>query len=193
MKVKWWHVPPALCLAVIIVGVLSAGPAALAAEAEADDYDAEYCREVGDAHYKRGEYEEALKWYERAERLMPLREYIHYNKAITFYELGRYEEAVSSYDGALKQNPDHALAYEAYEGKGAALTRLGEFEQALEAFDEALARNPEYARAHLDKGIALHKLGRYEEAAQSFGRAANGRTTAASPVGFYATAKAAGR
>jgi tetratricopeptide (TPR) repeat protein len=130
---------------------------------------ADFCYQAGGVSHSREEYGLALRLYEVAGWLAPRRPWVHFGKAITFDGLGRYEDAVASYDRFLEYYPGHPIACV---GKGEALMHIGESERALEYFDEALARTPGSAWAHYRKGKALLKLGRYEEAAQHLGLAA---------------------
>jgi tetratricopeptide (TPR) repeat protein len=154
MRVKWWRVPRGLYVAAVLVGVLAAGTAS-AAGAEAEDYDAEDCREVGDAHYERGEYEEALEWYERGLALDPEDVYLYVGKAEALYGLERLGEALAYYDRALELTPDDILPdYEEerilaifaiqpfpwilHKRKADILAELGRRKEAIESYDQAL-------------------------------------------------------
>ncbi len=90
------------------------------------------------------------------------------NHGLILNALERHQEAVDSFDAALKQKSKFA---EAHNNRGAALASLGRDEEALEAFRKALAINPNYAEAHYNNGSSLRTLGRYEEALKSFDRA----------------------
>lgn len=57
---------------------------------------------------------------------------------------GRYEEAIASYEQALRLDPNYANAH-MY--KGLTLRKLGNVEGALSAYDEALRSDPTSADA----------------------------------------------
>jgi Tfp pilus assembly protein PilF len=82
--------------------------------------------------------------------------------------LGRFEEALASYDRALKVRPDYT---QALSNRGNALAALGRFEEALASYDRALKVRPDYTEALSNRGIALSLLGRFEEALASYDRA----------------------
>lgn len=90
------------------------------------------------------------------------------NHGLILNALERHQEAVDSFDAALKQKSKFA---EAHNNRGAALASLGRDEEALEAFRKALAINANYAEAHYNNGSSLRTLGRYEEALKSLERA----------------------
>ncbi len=54
------------------------------------------------AHYKAGQYEQALEALKGAERADDI-----YNRGNALARLGRIEEAIAAYDAALKRNPEH--------------------------------------------------------------------------------------
>jgi Ca-activated chloride channel family protein len=63
---------------------------------------------VGQAFYKKQNYEEALASYEKALNTpdAELREKIYYNQGNTYYQLNKYQESIQSYIKALELNPD---------------------------------------------------------------------------------------
>ena len=85
-----------------------------------------------------------------------------------FHELGRFEEAVASYDEALAAQPDRA---EVLYHRARALTELGRFEEALASCDAALASRPDFAEAFNQRGVILKELRRFPEALASFRKA----------------------
>jgi tetratricopeptide (TPR) repeat protein len=65
-------------------------------------------------------------------------------KGRALYGLGRYEEAVSSYDKAIGLIKDHQFAWN---GKGLALEKLGKKDLAVAAYQKALEIYPDYNEA----------------------------------------------
>jgi tetratricopeptide (TPR) repeat protein len=63
---------------------------------------------VGESLYKKKNYEEALKSYEKALSTdqIAIREKIYYNLGNTYYQLNKYQEAIQSYIKALDLDPD---------------------------------------------------------------------------------------
>ena len=93
----------------------------------------------------------------------------HYNnRGLTLHELKRFEEALASYDRALKVRPDYA---EALLQSRFTLHELKRFEEALASYDRALTVRPDYAEALSNRGNTLHELKRFEEALASYDRA----------------------
>ncbi len=83
-------------------------------------------------------------------------------------EQGRLEEAVASYEQALRLKPDYA---EAHNNLGIALMEQGRLEEAVASYEQALRVKPDYAEAHNNLGIALGDQGNLEEAVASYQQA----------------------
>lgn len=91
-----------------------------------------------------------------------------YKKANTFYELQRYQDALSAFEKAVKIRPDYA---EAWNGQGSTLSKLKEYKAALTAYDRAIQIQPDYLEAWIGRGFVLKNLQRYQEAIASFDKA----------------------
>ena len=79
--------------------------------------------------------------------------------------LGRYEEALSAYEEAIRLKPDYDYAWN---GKGNQLGNLGRYEEALSAYEEAIRLKPNNEVGWTGKGNQLGNLGRYEEALSAY-------------------------
>ncbi|MEB3831869.1 CHAT domain-containing protein, partial [Phormidium sp. CCY1219] len=79
--------------------------------------------------------------------------------------LGQYEEAIASYNEAIRLQPDFAVAYN---NRGIAQRNLGQHEEAIASYNEAIRLQPDYAVAYFNRGNAQDNLGQYEEAIASF-------------------------
>jgi tetratricopeptide (TPR) repeat protein len=71
----------------------------------------------------------------------------------SFCSLKRYEEAIKSFNEALKIDPKYVNAWYS---KGIILRDLTRYEEAIKSFNEALKIDPKCADAWLDKGVALY-------------------------------------
>lgn len=85
-----------------------------------------------------------------------------------FLKRGQYQDALKSFDAAIRLAPS---APEAYCNRGVALESLGRLEEALAAQDRALRHRPDYATAHFNRGNVLKTLDRIDEAIAAYGRA----------------------
>ncbi|MBD1878113.1 tetratricopeptide repeat protein [Coleofasciculus sp. FACHB-T130] len=93
---------------------------------------------------------------------------LFFNVGNGFYQIGRYEEAISSFDKALAIKDDFP---EAWCNRGAALLNLGRDQEAIASCDKALAIKDDIPEAWFNRGGALTKLGRDEEAITSCDKA----------------------
>ncbi len=75
------------------------------------------------------------------------------------HTLGRYDEAVSHFDKALKLYPRLAGAWA---GKGLASNALGQYEEGIRCYDESLRLDPRDPAVWHDKGNTLCAVGRLE-------------------------------
>jgi len=78
---------------------------------------------------------------------------------------GRFDEAISHYQQALRINPSYA---DAHNNLGFTLAQQGKGEEAMEHYRQALRINPDHKRAHNNLGLALAETGKFEEAASHF-------------------------
>jgi len=66
----------------------------------------------GNDLYNTGEYEEALKYYDKAIKKSPDYANAWYNRGIALYCLGKYEEALKCYDKAIELDPNDTQAWQ---------------------------------------------------------------------------------
>ena len=90
------------------------------------------------------------------------------NRANALKNLGRFDEALASYDRALAIIPGYA---DALYNRGVTLQELGRFDEAVDSYDRALAIQPAHFGALGNRGAALQALKRMDEALASYDRA----------------------
>jgi tetratricopeptide (TPR) repeat protein len=91
-----------------------------------------------------------------------------YNRGNALLDLGRYEEAIASYDRAIEiKSDDHQSCC----NRGIALGALGRYDEAIASYDQAIEIKPNKHKAWSGRGNALDTLCRYEEAIASYDRA----------------------
>jgi len=96
-----------------------------------------------------------------AARQQPAQAATHAALAQALLAQGLHEEALHSFDRALRLAPHEAGLHN---NRGTALRALQRLAEALQAFEQALALKPGYARAHNNRGNVLRDLGRADEA-----------------------------
>jgi len=92
----------------------------------------------------------------------------YYNRAISYRETGRPDQALSDYTRAIELNPRY---YEAWNNRGTIFISRGENERALEDFTRSTQINPSYAIAHNNRGEALENMGQLPDAGAAYSRA----------------------
>jgi tetratricopeptide (TPR) repeat protein len=90
------------------------------------------------------------------------------SRGVALRRLGRYEEAIASYNRAISIKPNYP---EVWNNRGISLDNLGRYEEAIASYDRAISIKPDYHEAWYNRGISLDNLGRYEEAIASYDRA----------------------
>jgi tetratricopeptide (TPR) repeat protein len=90
---------------------------------------------------------------------------VDYNRANTLQQLGRVEEAVTSYRRAIAQNPLDLVAHSDLNG---ALYRLGKDDEFLRSYDESFARHPTEGQLPLAKASFLFQKEDFDLARESY-------------------------
>jgi len=116
---------------------------------------------LGEKRYARGDFDEAMEWYNKAIEVQPENKAAWSSKALMLAELERFDEAIKCFDEALKiDDMDRTLWY----GKAISLSRMGMYDEAIKAYDRVLGISPNHEKAWIGKGLALAELGRWSEA-----------------------------
>lgn len=92
------------------------------------------------------------------------------NRGISMTTFGRYHEAISLFNLALKINPENT---EALSRKGIALVSMGQYDKAGEYFDKYLKLKPCDVDVLNHKGSILNLQGKKKEALECFDKALN--------------------
>jgi len=84
-----------------------------------------------------------------------------FDRGFELWDLGRYEEAIASYDKALQINPDDDASWYF---RGIALGELGRYEEAIASYDQYLQIKPNDHNVWYDKAVCYAYLDNIEEA-----------------------------
>ncbi|MES2214588.1 MAG: tetratricopeptide repeat protein [Pseudomonadota bacterium] len=139
-------------------------------------YDAPYYRSQGMRLKEQGLYDEAIVAYNEAIKLEPSNDVTYVMKGHILIDLGRPEEALSSYDKAIEVDLRCEYTECTYYFKGVTLEALGRLEEALSSYDKAIKADLSYmstyyALSYCHKGKILNQLGRESEALSCFDEA----------------------
>jgi adenylate cyclase len=117
-----------------------------------------------------GDSESEIEMADRAVALNP-NSYLAWNCRGWVYEIaGLPEEAVRSFERAIRMSPLDPLLHRTFTGIGFALIELGRFDEAIVAGKKALRQNPSYATAYRCLAAAFAHLGRNAEAREAVAR-----------------------
>ncbi len=75
-----------------------------------------------------------------------------YNRGNALGNLGRCEEAISSFDKAMQIKPDY---HQAFQGRCISLTRLGQYDKALADFNRAIELEPDDLQSQINRGVLV--------------------------------------
>jgi adenylate cyclase len=117
-----------------------------------------------------GDYESEIEMADRAVALNPNSFRAWSCRGQVYRTAGLPEEAVQSFERAIRMSPLDPLLHRAFTGMGFALIELRRFDEAIVAGKKALRQNPSYSLAHRCLASALAHLGRDAEAREAAAR-----------------------
>jgi predicted O-linked N-acetylglucosamine transferase (SPINDLY family) len=122
---------------------------------------------LGLVAYHVGKNEVAVELIGKAVRLAPTASNCS-NLGLAYQALGQLDAAIASYQKALVQQPNHAVAHN---NLGNALKDQDKLEAALQHYRKAISYNPNFAEAYNNVGGALKNQGKLDQAADYFQKA----------------------
>jgi tetratricopeptide (TPR) repeat protein len=132
----------------------------LASLAEAAPDNPLYAYWTGRLDYDQGQFARAAKSLERAIELDPRFMRAHDNLGLCYEALGRFDEAIHSYEEAIRLSREEGTPSPWPSlNLGLLLTRLDRLDEAETRFRESLAFDPGFAPAHYQLGLTLEKKG----------------------------------
>jgi tetratricopeptide (TPR) repeat protein len=128
---------------------------------------------VGRLDYDDGQYATAVEGFRRALELDPRFMKAHDNLGLCYEALGRFDEALRSWEEAIRLN-DGQKTKSPWPplNLGLMLTRLDRLDEAEARFRESLRCDSRFPQAHYQLGITLEKKGRTGEAVSELEEAA---------------------
>jgi tetratricopeptide (TPR) repeat protein len=162
-----------LAMSYVVMGQPGWARPELQALARSDADNALYPYWLARLDYDDNQYPAAVEGFRRALRLDVGYLKAHDNLGLALEAVGRYDEAIQSYQEALRldrernaRSPWPAL------NLGILLTRLDRLEEAEPLFRESSREDPRFAPAHYQLGLLLEKKGRTRDAIAELGTAA---------------------
>jgi tetratricopeptide (TPR) repeat protein len=111
-----------------------------------------------------GNYNEALKYYEKSAELYPLSAATYSEIGTCYQKLNKYPEAIEAYKQAIATEPDYTVAIDAL---GGIYHLEGRYDEALRMFEKVIKIRSD-AQAYRNIGNLLNDMGRHKEAIEAF-------------------------
>ncbi len=115
--------------------------------------------------YKKGEFDGALKAYNKAIELRPEEFKSYFNRGLIYVKMGKYNLAIEDYSRIINSNPDYT---EAYNNRAWAFLKKGAPDKAIRDCDKALLLDPGLAAAYHTRGMAYKNKGLLDRARKNF-------------------------
>lgn len=109
-----------------------------------------------------GEYDKAIKEYEKALKIEPNSPLVNYEIALTYFSKNEYLKSVQYSDRVIEINDD--LLIEAYLTKGSALDMLGETEESIKVFETATKKTEGHYLLFYNLALNYYKKNKLTEA-----------------------------
>jgi tetratricopeptide (TPR) repeat protein len=90
------------------------------------------------------------------------------NNGDSLYILGKYEQAIASYEKAIRIDPDYEKAWY---NKGLSLKNLGRYNESIDCFNKTIKINKDSWESFYNIGFILKELGKYDDAIKNFDNA----------------------
>ena len=136
-----------------------------------DDGDADTLARAGIiSAFMVGDSESEIELADRAVALNPNPFHAWHFRGHVYRIAGQLEEALRSFERAMRMSPVDAVLHRLFVGMGMALIELCRFDEAIVAGKKALRQNPSYSLAHGCLASAFAHLGRDGEAREAAAR-----------------------
>jgi tetratricopeptide (TPR) repeat protein len=115
----------------------------------------------GVAYGSKGNYDRAIKDFDRALTLDPKWVALYVQRCIAYNDKGDYDRAIKDCDQAIRLHPNDVDAFSA---RALVYRQRGDYDRAIKDLDEAIALDPKNARAFVNRGIVYESKGDYDRA-----------------------------
>jgi adenylate cyclase len=117
-----------------------------------------------------GDCESAIELADRAVNLNPNSSGLWHSRGLVYKIAGLPEEALRSFERAMRISPVTPVRYQTFGWIGSALIELGRFDEAIVAGKKAQSQNPSFPIVHRCLASAFAHLGRHAEAREAAAR-----------------------
>ena len=137
---------------------------------EIDKTDFEAFIALGVSYGMTGQYTEAVKALDIAERLRPSFKRIYYQRGTFLNLMGDYPRAQKDFEIAVKREPSFAKAWY---NRGINYKDMEKFRRAINDFNKAIELDPNHSESYLARGVAYMNINRKKEGSEDLKRAAD--------------------
>lgn len=122
-------------------------------------------KDLGDRALDKGEYQDALRYFDRWVYLDQNNSNAWTRKAAAEIYLQKYDDAIKSADEAIKLDRKNA---DAWFNKGLIFDKRRKYDDALKYYEHALRNNPRHVKTLNNKGTVLGQMERWDDAKHCF-------------------------
>src|SRR3990170_2817297 len=140
------------------------------AEPQSEKYEAYYHFSLSRLNFLRGNFEEAIREIETAEKYDPNSAYIKYNIAVIYMSVNRYTEALYKLEESVRVNPGFAPSHTLLGKIYASSEDPEKKKRGVKELKMAIELDPNDSEAHLFLGIIETESKEYDKAEISFKR-----------------------
>lgn len=139
--------------------------AALHLDAQPDRVGAAKAYRLGKQWADKGEWEKAIKEYDKAIELDPEMDTGFHARGTARLHLREWDKALKDLDEAVRLNPRHAIAFN---NRGVAWYQKGDLDKAMADYDKAAELRPTYAGSFRNRGIIWADCGEWDKAIKDY-------------------------
>ena len=121
----------------------------------------------GNAHYRTGQYQQALAMYNTALQLSADDAMLLNNRGAIYDNLGKYDLALGDYNRSLGLRPDDP---DTLNNRGSTYDNLGKYDLALADYNRSLGLRPDDPATLNNRGVTYAHLGKYDLALGDYNR-----------------------
>jgi tetratricopeptide (TPR) repeat protein len=128
---------------------------------------------IGRSYYLAGNYNEALRWYNKGLEKYPENTYenieLLFNVGMIYNVQGFNDHAVSYYEKVLAKSKHKGIIYlKTMSNLATVYAITGKYEKAEALFKELISLRPDYGKYHYNFGLFLNDRGRYDDAIKEY-------------------------
>ncbi|MCH2034574.1 MAG: tetratricopeptide repeat protein [Tenacibaculum sp.] len=112
--------------------------------------------EAGIANHDSGKYEEAIKFYKKAQEIQPDSELVNYEISLSYYTMKNYKKAIEYSSKVIDKGENHLLP--AYLTKGSALDMIGKTKKSIKLFKKGIKKLGDHYLLHFNLAINYLKI-----------------------------------